>query len=111
MIERANPFGDLGDFTPAPAKPKTDRAVIDQVAEANGFPSRQPAKQPEIAEQEPATPRQQRRRRTGRNAQINIKATPEAIDHLYRLADDENKPLGEIFELALQAYEQQRNLK
>lgn len=45
MSERANPFGDLGDFAPAPAKPKVDPAVIDQVAEAHGFPSRQPAKE------------------------------------------------------------------
>lgn len=115
MSERANPFGDLNDFTPAPAKPKADRAVIDQVAEAHGFPSRQPSKLPAADEQAmppAAVPvRQQRRRRTGRNAQINIKATQEAIDHLYRLADDENKPLGEIFELALQAYDQQRNFK
>jgi hypothetical protein len=105
MIERANPFEDLGDFTPAPAKPKTDRAVIDQVAEAHGFPSRQPAKQPEPIEPTLAASRQQRRRRTGRNAQINIKATPEAIEHLYRLADHYDKPLGEIFELALTSLE------
>lgn len=51
MTERANPFGDLGDFAPAPAKPKVDPAVIDQVAEAHGFPSRQPAK-----EVQPPTP-------------------------------------------------------
>lgn len=50
MNERANPFGDLGDFAPAPAKPKPDPAVIDQVAEAHGFPSRQPTK----VEPEPA---------------------------------------------------------
>jgi hypothetical protein len=108
MSERANPFGDLGDFTPAPAKPKADKAVIDQVAETHGFPSRQPTKQPEPQEQPITAPRQQRRHRTGRNAQINIKATSEAIAHLYRLADDEKKPLGEILELALQAYEKQR---
>jgi hypothetical protein len=52
MNERANPFGDLGDLASAPAKPKPDPAVIDQVAEAHGFPSRQPAK----AEPEPAPP-------------------------------------------------------
>ena len=107
MIERANPFGDLGDFAPAPAKPKADRAVIDQVAETHGFPSRQPAKQPEAADPAPVVQRQQRRRRTGRNAQINIKATPETIDKLYQIADTMNKPLGEILELALAALEKQ----
>lgn len=45
MNQRANPFGNLDDFTPAPAKPKPDPAVIDQVAEAHGFPSRQPVKE------------------------------------------------------------------
>lgn len=54
MSERANPFGDLGDFAPAPAKPKPDPAVIDQVAEAHGFPSRQPRKAE--PEPEPAPP-------------------------------------------------------
>jgi hypothetical protein len=45
MTERANPFGDLGDFAPAPAKPKADPAVIDQVAVEHGFLSRQPVKE------------------------------------------------------------------
>jgi hypothetical protein len=111
MSDRANPFGNLDDFAPAPAKQKANRAVIDQVAEEHGFPSRQPAKQTnaEIAQPAPAPapPRQQRRRRTGRNAQINIKATPEAIDDLYRLADKEGKTLSEIFELALAAFERE----
>lgn len=49
MSERANPFGDLGDFTPAQAKPKPDPAIIDQVAETNGFPSRQPVKEVQAA--------------------------------------------------------------
>lgn len=105
MSERANPFGDLGDFAPAPAKPKADPAVIDQVAQAHGFPSRQPVKSMEQAPVEPAVARQQRRHRTGRNAQINIKATQETIDRLYRLADTQKKPLGEILELALDALE------
>lgn len=47
MNERENPFGDLGDLAKAPAKPKPDPAVIDQVAEAHGFPSRQPVKESE----------------------------------------------------------------
>jgi len=45
MTERASPFGDLGDFAPAPAKQKADKAVIDHVAAANNFPSRQPPKE------------------------------------------------------------------
>jgi len=62
MIERANPFGDLNDFAPAPAKPKTDRAVIDQVAAENGFPSRQPLKDASSASL-PAAPVQEEKLR------------------------------------------------
>lgn len=50
MSERENPFGDLGDLAKAPSKPKPDPAVVDQLAEAHGFPSRQPAKEPEKAQ-------------------------------------------------------------
>ena len=117
MNERANPFGDLGDFTPAQAKPKPDPAVIDQVAEAHGFPSRKPAAPPAVeltpAPSPASTPepvpgdtspaRKQRRYTTGRNKQVNIKATDETIQRLYRLADERQVPLGELLEQALDA--------
>lgn len=97
--ERANPFGDLAlDFTPkqAPAKP-VEAAQIDRLAKDNGFPSRE----------RPATPdpvqRARRRYTTGRNQQINIKATSETIELFYRLADERSVPLGELLERALQA--------
>lgn len=53
MNERTNPFGDLGDLASAPTKPKPDPAVIDQMAEAHGFPSRQPAKAEPVHEPAP----------------------------------------------------------
>lgn len=123
--ERVNPFGDLGDlsdFSPAPAKPKTskplEKEVIDEVAAANGFPSRQPVK----AEPSPVAasihsvsaneimvaalaPRQQRRYTTGRNQQINVKAKAETIEKFYRIADAQGVPLGEVLERALDALE------
>jgi hypothetical protein len=108
MTDRANPFGDLGDFAPAPApaKPKADRAVIDQVAEAHGFPSRQPAKKlkqaPEVSQ---PVQRTQRRFKTGRNQQINIKATAETIERIGRMADERQVPLGRLLEIALDALE------
>jgi hypothetical protein len=104
MTERANPFGDLTGFEPA--KPKTTssdptaKAVIDQVAAEHNFPSRQatkPAAQP--------APRQQRRYRTGRNQQINVKATAETVAQFNRLADELGVPLGEVLERALKALE------
>lgn len=108
MSERVNPFGDLDDFAPAPKKkrPKAERAVIDQVAADNNFPSRQPSK-PVIPPLPPAPPvgRQQRRYTTGRNQQINVKATGETIEQFYRLADKMNVPLGEVLARALTSLE------
>lgn len=108
MIERVNPFGDLGDFAPAPPKAKPEHQdVVDEVAAQHGFPSRQPAKPvaaPAAASESPPR-RQQRRYTTGRNKQINIKATDETIKRLYQLADARGVPLGELLEQALDALE------
>ncbi|BBD03658.1 hypothetical protein YGS_C4P0002 (plasmid) [Sphingobium sp. YG1] len=46
---------------------------------------------------------------TGRNRQINIKATEETIIELYRIADAMNLPLGAVLEQALVALERQRD--
>ena len=102
--DRVNPFGDLNDFEPAQPKERRlkpiDNAVIDQVAADNGFPSRQAVK-PGAA----PVPRKQRRYTTGRNQQINIKATAETIDRLNAMADRMNVPLGEVLARALNALE------
>ena len=75
--ERVDPFAgdlDLSDFKPAaPKKPKIEPAMVREVSEANNFPSRAASKPPKIKAVV------QRRRRTGRNVQFNIKATPETI--------------------------------
>lgn len=115
MIERANPFSDLGDFAPTPAKPKADRAVIDQVAEAHGFPSRQAVK-PEVSTAKASTsartqvaPKEQlpsRRRTTGRSEQVNIKTTFAAKKRLMEISVEQDMPLGEILEQALAALEE-----
>ncbi|WP_434403960.1 hypothetical protein [Sphingobium sp. DN12] len=52
--------------------------------------------------------RQPRRHVTGRNRQINIKATEETISELYRIADAMNLPLGAVLEQALAALDHQR---
>lgn len=107
MSERVNPFGDLGDFAPAPSKVKPEhRDVVEEVAAQHGFPSRQPAKPATAGEASESPPRrQQRRYTTGRNKQINIKATDETINRLYRLADERGVPLGGLLEQALDALE------
>lgn len=99
---RANPFADiesLPKFDPKPsgAKPVTNDQ-IEKIADANGFPSRQAARAP-------ARAKAGRRYKTGRNQQINIKATPQVIEQLYKMADARRIPLGELLEQALGALE------
>ena len=101
-LKRTNAFGDLSDFQPQAPKPRTVRAEqIDQVAQDNGFPSRQP---PPVPRPTPSRP-MVRRHTTGRNQQLNVKATPETIERFYRLADERKVVLGELLELALVALE------
>ena len=105
MSGRVNPF-DLGDFAPAPAKPKKELLdVANQVAAEHGFPSRQPPKLTETAPVTEIGQRQQRRYTTGRNKQINIKATEETIERMGQMADERGVPLGRLLELALDALE------
>jgi hypothetical protein len=103
---RKDPFdlGDLSDFGPTPArKAPPSPAVVREISEANNFTSRSPAKA------KPAKPPvAQRRRRTGRNAQFNIKATQATIERFVALADRHNFVFGELLEKALDAFEAQQ---
>ena len=94
---RADPLGDISDFAPAtPAKPKAPVSAVRKVAEANGFTaSRAP----------PSTRPPQRRHRTGRNAQLNLKVTPETLAQFTAIADREKWLLAETLEHALDALE------
>lgn len=105
---------DPAEWTPKP-KPRPraapeERAASRELAEATGFRSREPAKpEPaprsragEAAAKAAAQPaRQQRRRRTGRNAQFNIKARPETIAAFCAVADAKGWGLGETLEQAV----------
>lgn len=100
---RVNPL-DLTDFAPKPpdaaAKPGAAE-VIDAVAKVNQFPSRQPVRtKPDI------TPAKKKPRRytTGRNQQLNIKVTPETALLMTQLADEMHVPLGELLQIALDAF-------
>ena len=122
-MSRANPFGDLDDFGAEPAAKPVPADAIERIAQSSGFPSRKAAsgtarettsETGETASPSPAPPaaaqpvRQPRRHVTGRNRQINIKATEETIDALYRIADAMNLPLGAVLEQALAALERER---
>lgn len=108
-MTRANPFEDLGDdFAPkvSPAPKPVQKAEIDRLSADSGFHSRpaSPART-SVATAAPTAPIARRQRKTGRNQQINVKATAETIQQLYRLADERNVPLGELLSLALDALE------
>jgi hypothetical protein len=105
--ERASIFGDeeldVTDFKPKPPPTviKHSEAAAERVravSETVNFRSRDP-------KPETATPlrREQRRHRTGRNVQLNIKARAEAIEAFYAITDRENWVLGETFERAIEA--------
>ena len=112
---RASIFdGDDIDVTAFAPKPGPDRsapapAAVRAVAEAANFRSREggsaapkpaaPAPAPETAK------RQQRRHRTGRNVQFNIKVSQKAVDAFYAITDREGWVLGETLEHALAALE------
>lgn len=104
--ERA-PLGfsdELDNFDPAawtkpkakPANDKPKAADTKKAAEAAGFRSREPA----ATKEPPAELPKQRRRRTGRNVQFNLKTRAETIEEFCRIADEKGMGLGEAFEFA-----------
>ncbi len=109
-------FGDeLDDFDPAAwskpkppvAKPAAEEAR--KAAEAAGFRSREPGRAGELptAASIPTPALQQRRRRTGRNVQFNIKARAETIEAFTRVADANGWGFGEAFERATELLERE----
>ena len=106
IMSRVNPFENLLDEFPLKSKNQVKKSVenekelIDRIAEDNNFPSRQATHK-----EDAVLVKQQRRYRTGRNQQLNIKATEQTINKFYRLADKENITLGELLERALDAFE------
>jgi hypothetical protein len=120
---------DLSEFKPKPVKAANDRpskAATAKAAEASGFKSREA--KPVLDETakpdrsiadgvlvgqgahvapKPSETIQQRRRRTGRNAQFNLKARPETIDAYCALADRMGWGLGETLERAVALLEKE----
>jgi hypothetical protein len=112
--ERAKLFGDDEDLdvsgfaSKPPARPEQVRGV----AEGAGFRSREPQPAtpppPPPAVAEPAARREQRRYRTGRNVQLNLKVRQKDFDAFYKLADDGGQVLGEVFAEAVAALQRER---
>ena len=104
MNDRIDPFARLSKaaatFAAKPAtQPAVDTNAIDQIAEDNGFHSRPVAKR--AKDERP----RQRRYRTGRNVQLNCKATQDTIRRFHQLADKHGVPLGETLRLGVEALE------
>jgi hypothetical protein len=102
-MERLNPFAEPTEapvFTPKPkAAQSIEKENIDQIAREQNFPSRQAL--PVSA----APLRKRRTYTTGRNQQINFKATAATVERFYRIADRKHLPLCELLEQALDALE------
>lgn len=100
-VENKNKLG-AGDFQVVGKKPMTqsELVVATETAAKNGFTGGAQV----VLKSEAVKP--QRRFRTGRNQQINIKATDQTIQKFYKLADDANITLGELLERALTALEE-----
>ena len=111
-------FGDaLDEFNPEewtppkasasndkPAAKRPSRAATNQAAAAAGFKSREPKPTPEDRAGAGTT---LRRRRTGRNAQFNLKARPETIEAFCAVADRQGWGLGETLEKAVELLERE----
>ncbi len=104
-------FGDpLDDLDLTEFKPRRAPAVRPQsgetsrAAEAAGFRSREAKESEKIADGAGGAV-QQRRRRTGRNAQFNLKARPETIAAYCAIADQMGWGLGETLEKAVELLE------
>ncbi|MCP5081093.1 MAG: stability/partitioning determinant [Alphaproteobacteria bacterium] len=93
----------LDDFNPAewvPQKKQSNdrqtKEVALKAAKAAGFKSREAAAPKGQGTELP------RRRRTGRNAQFNLKAKPETIEAYCTIADRQGWGLGETLERAVE---------
>ena len=101
----------LDEFDPAewqpnlekPTRQKPEKTASRLVAEASGFKSRE-APKTERAGEGSVVPR---RRRTGRNAQFNLKARPDTIEAFCAVADRQGWGLGETLEKAVELLERE----
>lgn len=100
---------DLTDFTPAPTAPARPEPALARAAAAQtGFQSREAGQgRGEAPKAAPIVAQPVRRRRTGRNAQFNLKAKPETIAAFCAVADAKGWGLGETLEYAVALLERE----
>ena len=81
------------------------REEVRAVAEATKFQSREPVVAPPAAK--PSKKEQPRRRRTGRNMQLNLKVASQPLQIFYEISDRQGWVLGETFEKAIEALQRE----
>ncbi|WP_143751063.1 hypothetical protein [Burkholderia sp. HI2714] len=128
MAERKNPL-DLSGFAPRSTVSGNRPApeVVEQIAAETGFPSRQPAsaasapitntpaekpvgKATRVRRPEAESPRQDNRRRTGRNVQKNVKLTAQGVADLEEEARHSKETFGEVLERGIAAIRRLREM-
>ncbi len=100
---------DVSGFAPK-AGPDTDAPApekIRAVAEAAHFSSREPKPQKLVAPPK----REPRRHRTGRNVQLNLKASQETVNAFYAISDKNDWVLGETLERAIHSLQRELQSK
>lgn len=110
MSERAGLFEDADDdfdisaFTPKkavkPVKPPPAPEAIRAVSETAHFRSREPSPTK-------VSKPKQRRRRTGRNLQLNLKVDADTLKSFYEITDGQGWVLGETLERAVTALQRE----
>jgi hypothetical protein len=106
---RASIFEEPDELDVSGFAPKTitgtapPREKVREVSEAAKFHSREPKPAPPQPPALVLPAREQRRYRTGRNVQFNVKASQETVDAFYSIADGQGWVLGETLEHALAA--------
>lgn len=97
---------DVSGFAPRAALPGEQAEQVRAVAEPAAFRSRDPAAPPAAVPASPAV-RTQRRYRTGRNMQLNLKVRETTATVFYAMADAQGWVLGEAFERAVAALQRE----
>ena len=97
---------DVSGFAPRAAAPGEQAEQVRAVAEPAAFRSRDPATLPIASSASPVL-RAQRRYRTGRNMQLNLKVREATATTFYAMADAQGWVLGEAFERAVAALQRE----
>ena len=97
---------DVSGFAPRPAVPAEQAEQVRAIAEPAAFRSRDPSV-PSVAASASPVLHGQRRYRTGRNMQLNLKVREATATMFYAMADAQGWVLGEAFERAVAALQRE----